>query len=251
MTDLLRLLPPVLRARDYHLYLEGGKRITDLWLSGGKAVLGHKPPRVLGELKNAAERGLFSPLPHPVEKRFIKALGGLFPGRSFRLYADDNSLSRALEEAGFSGKVSLWRPFMDRDGEDNFPVLVPVLPWSQGPAVLALEKSAEASFPSGDLVPPVLLAPSVRALYDLAAALKTFVLGRIMYPKIEKVLAKGRYSRQGIYLTVEPAIESEKYEVLFRRFLEGGFLIPPSAREPIILPLSMPPGEEAKLARLL
>ena len=183
---LLRLLPRVLRARDFHLYLDGGKRLTDLWRSGGRAVLGHKPPRVLGELKNAAERGLFTSLPHPLEGRFIKALEGFFPDRAFRLYMDESSLYRALEEAGFTGPfydpafplqnvvaqntaardsiaqaggkpdVSLWRPFLDdakaygaTSDPVSAPILIPVLPWPLAPAVLVFEKSMEASFPPG------------------------------------------------------------------------------------------------------
>ena len=53
----------------------------------------------------------------------------------------------------------------------------------------------------------------------------------------------------GIYLTRD--MDKEKYEALFRRFLEGGFLIPPSKAEPLILPFTMSDGEEAKLAQLL
>jgi hypothetical protein len=132
--ELLRLLSKVLRARDFHLYLENGKRLTDLWLSGGRAILGHKPPKVLRELKNAGERGLFSALPHPMERRFIKALEQLFPGRSFRLYMDSESLFKALGEADFS----LWRPFLTAE---NAPILLPVLPWPLAPLVLVLEKS--------------------------------------------------------------------------------------------------------------
>ena len=267
--ELLRLIPRVLRARDFHLYLEGGKRLTDLWRSGGKAVLGHKPPRVLGELKNAAERGLFTSLPHPMERRFIKALGEFFPGQSFRLYNDESALYRVLEEAGFAGPcgdpafalpasqeqnkshVSLWRPFLGDDGQAPVPVLVPVLPWPLGPAVLVVNKSAETSFPQGELIPPVLLAPAIRALYDLVAVLKNFVPKRPLYPKIEKVLKGSLFRRRGIYLAGETGMSKEKYEALFRRFLESGFLIPPSPREPFILPLSMSPGEESKLAELL
>ena len=138
--NLLRLLPRVLRARDFHLYLEGGKRLVDLWLQGGRAVLGHKPPMVLRELKNAAERGLFTPFPHPTEGRFIKALGEFFPGRIFRLYLDSGSLRRALETAGLTESVSLWRPFLEADYKssdnsrgDNSPLLLPILPWPLGP----------------------------------------------------------------------------------------------------------------------
>jgi hypothetical protein len=43
----------------------------------------------------------------------------------------------------------------------------------------------------------------------------------------------------------------EEYENLFRRFLAGGFLIPPSPAEPLILPASMSDGEESRLADLL
>ena len=249
--ELLRLLPRVLRARDFYLYLEGGKRLTDLWRSGGRAVLGHKPPLVLRELKNAAERGLFTPLPHPAERRFIKALEEFFPGRAFRLYPDESSLYRALEHAGFTGPFPLWRPFLETVPGTVFPVFIPVLPWPLGPEVLVLAKSEETSFPSGELIPPVLLAPAARALYDLAAALKEYTSKPPRYPKMEKALKESPWQRRGIYLSVQTDMDREKYAALFRRFLEAGFLIPPSPGEPIILPLSMSPGEESKLAGLL
>ena len=322
--ELLRLLPRVLRARDFHLYLENGKRLTDLWLAGGRAVLGHKPPKVLGELKNAAERGLFTPFPHPMERRFVKALTQFFPRRTFRLYADPCSLYRALVDTGFAepgiaspadtpffdpaffppepqglqggrdtnprkadrrdAKISLWRPFLDTapvkssDSQSygisytTAPILIPILPWPLGPSVLVLDESLDTSFPPGELISPVLLAPATRALYDLAAAIKAKDpnRGSKQYQKIEKALNQtnsGRansggqkhseflWQRRGIYLTIEPDIAGEKagekYETLFRNFLEGGFLIPPSVNEPLILPGIMSKGEESKLAELI
>ena len=271
---LLLLLPKILRARDFHLYTENGKRLTDLWLQGGRAILGHKPPRFLVELKNAAERGLFSPLPHPMERRIIKALSEFFPGRAFRLFLNEGSMLRALEEAGYKGpfhdpafpsnnseqrRVSLWRPFATFEKKVTDTILIPVLPWPLGPEALVLEKSLDASFPAGEIIPPVLLAPAARALHNLAASLKEPGQGRQRYRKIEKVLAEqksgtslshAQWQRQGIYLTATGDI-SEKYEEMFQRFLEGGFLIPPSPDEPIILPASMSDGEESKLAELL
>ena len=283
--DLLKLLPPVLRARDFHLYLDGGKRLVDLWLAGGKAVLGHKPPRVIGELKNASERGLFTPLPHPSEGRFIKALCKLFPNRFFRLYKDSFSMHRALAEAGLQNEfspidpaypesaaalsaksVSLWRPFLEQPALNNTsnceaPILIPVLPWPLGPDVLVLDKNEDASVKAGEKIPPVLLAPASRAVYDLLAEIKKGSRLARRYPIIEKALGKAKsgdggnggciWRRNGIYLTVKPDMETERYEVLFRHFLDGGFLIPPSPSEPAILPLSMSKGEESKLAELL
>ena len=249
--ELLNLLPAVLRARDFHLYLEGGKRLTDLYLAGGRCILGHKPPRVVGELKNAAERGLFAPFPHPLEKRFINALGSIFPDRAFRLYADSFSLFQALAQAGFDPEndknISLWRPFLDMD---EASVMIPVLPWPLGPEVLVIDKGLDESFPSGELIPPVLLAPAARALYDLVSEMKNRAFPR--YIKIEKALANSAWRRAGIYLSVDPNnIERNDYLKLFQDFLEGGFLIPPSPLEPAIFPPSMTPGEESKLADLL
>ena len=271
--ELLRQIPKVLRARDFHLYIEGGKRLVDLWLQGGRAILGHKPPRFLAELKNAAERGLFSTLPHPMERRLIKALGEFFPGRAFRLYNDEGALYGALGEAGRAGPFTdpafpraglqqsektgalFWRPFMEDPPEAA--ILIPVLPWPLGPSVLVLEKEMEASFPAGELVPPVLLAPAARALYDLTRALKDPGSKRSVksFPKIEKALGQppggSIWRTRGIYLTVEPEMDGEKYGIMFMHFLDGGFLIPPSQGEPLILPAAMSSGEESKLAELL
>jgi hypothetical protein len=251
---LLQLLPKVLRARDFHLYLENGKRLTDLWLAGGRAVLGHKPPKVLRELKNAAERGLFTPLPHPMERRFLKALAEFFPDRSFRLYMSEASLQRALLDAGFTGPVPLWRPFLRDQGSGirdwgSSPFFIPILPWPLGPEVLVLEKSMETSFPLGEIISPVLLAPALRACYDLAAKIRN--PKRQRYPKIEKALGEQNslWRRQGIYLNTDT--REEEYAALFKKFLESGFLIPPSPREPLILPAAMSKGEEVKLAGLL
>jgi hypothetical protein len=134
-TALLRSLPVIRRARDFRLYTEDGRRLTDLWQYGGHAILGHTPPAVLRELKNAASRGLFAPFPGCYEGRLIKALSRLFPGRLVRLYAGEASLRLALVRAGYdasapfrdpafpaSGTVSpppgktpptLWRPFLE------------------------------------------------------------------------------------------------------------------------------------------
>jgi len=263
---LLRLLPRVLRARDFHLYTEGGKRFVDLWLHGGRAVLGHKPPGVLLELKNAAERGLFSPFPHPLERRLTKVLAVFFPDHSFRFYNDPLSMFHAIKKAlpdecasfqvaaipdpafpdSNDGKatISLWRPFVEPI--PKAPILIPVLPWPLGPSVLALDKNLEASFPQRELIPPVLLAPAARALYDLAAQIRNPSHQR--YYRVEKAIS-GVWQRRGIYLTT--GVDREKYAELFRGFLEAGFLLPPSASEPVILPAIMSKGEETQLAKLL
>jgi hypothetical protein len=226
----------------------------------------------------------------------VKALSAIFPDRAFRFYNNTLAMHKVLEcalpgrvlpagnasvqDALFQGAaipdpafpggdadgaaVSLWRPFVESApacGQKAL-VLIPVLPWPLGPAVLAIDKSLEASFPQWELIPPVLLAPAARALYNLAAEMRN--PSRQQYHRIEKAIVgaksgppKSRVWRlQGIYLTVRSLsgsvqVDGEKYAELFKSFLEGGFLLPPSAREPAILPAVMSKGEETKLAELL
>ena len=255
--ELLRRLPPVLRGRDFRLYLDGGQRLTDLWQLGGRAILGHKPPGLLRELKNAAERGLFAPLPHPMEKRFFKALARLFPQSqfSFRLYGSMASLEAALEKAGFPGDGQTWRPFLEEaSNKSKAPLFVPVLPWVFSPAALVLEKSLEDRFPPGDLLSPVILGPATRSIYELIAAGKDG--GRPPYPRIKKALSGAgcKWRAQGIYLFPSPQLQ-ENWKQVWEYFLEEGFLLPPSPDEPLILPWRIPnilsQGEETKLANLI
>jgi hypothetical protein len=260
--SLLRSLPPVLRARDFHLYLEekktvkkGGRRncLVDLWLYGGRALLGHKPPNQLRELKNTAERGLLVPFPHPQERRFIKALTSLFngfPDRAFRVYKDGQALCAALEAAGLSYPETV-RPLHPAfSGPLPLCCLLPV-PHPLAPPVLVLDKSLEPLLPPGSLIPPAVLAVSTRAVYDLIAAAPEREKTR--YKKIEKALARNDccWRQEGIYLTRREAPVCEPWTETWKRFLESGFLLPPSPDDPLILPGILSAGEETKLAALL
>ncbi|MDR0390030.1 MAG: hypothetical protein LBH73_08160 [Spirochaetaceae bacterium] len=205
---LLANLPPIGRARGYRLYASGGRRFVDLWQYGGKALLGHTPPALLKTLKNAASRGLLTPLPHPARQRLARALEKLFPGCSFRIYPDRAALCKALKTpdpvlkapdpvlqtpdtvsrdpaapAAGPQDCQLWRPFWDEGAplafKDAPRAFVPVLPlpWMNAPEILVLKgpeqadtKGALAGLDTGDFVSPLLLAGLTRAVYDLIAA---------------------------------------------------------------------------------
>ncbi|MFP3091465.1 hypothetical protein LQZ21_14200 [Treponema sp. TIM-1] len=265
------LIPVIRRARDFRLYTDQGRRLVDLWQLGGAALLGHTPAGVLRDFKNTAERGLFAPFPHPLAGRFFKALARLFPEGDFRVYADEISLSRALERAGrdpgapfldpaFAAPKAgpadlwLWRPFLNT-GETaalspEAPIQRPVLPlpWPGTPQVLVLEKSQSHRFPPSDPVSPAILAAMVRAVYDLLAAPER---GTPRFPKIARALPRSRWQPQGIYLTLPESPDAAFYADLFRAFLTQGFLLPPTPTQPLILPGLLSPGEEASLAKLL
>jgi hypothetical protein len=286
----LRLVPPVLRARDFRLYVQGGDRLVDLWQNGGAAVLGHTPPALLRELKNFAGRCLYAPYPHPQEKRLEKALTRLFPGRVCKNYAAGTSLRSVLETAGapfpwgtayhdgdrrvvqadsltdpsighnMGPWVSLWRPFLDPAdplalSPDAPPVLLPVLPGTStlrtGIAMIDPAFEKDHPFPPSDLLPPVLLALMTRGIYDLIAASPQ--RADPPFPRLKKALLAGQWRRKGIYLfpPEAPVPGRDAWSALFHRFLEGGFLLPPDPGQPLILPGALSPGEEAKLAKLL
>jgi hypothetical protein len=92
----------------------------------------------------------------------------------------------------------------------------------------------------------VVLAAAARSIHDLLAAPP-----RPQFRKLDKALAGNpRWKRRGIYLYADLP-ELPAYTAEFRRFLDGGFLLPPVEGAPAILPGEMSPGEEAKLAALL
>ncbi|MCL2191401.1 MAG: hypothetical protein FWB79_05385 [Treponema sp.] len=266
--SLLRLVPTVLRARDFRLYTRGkGKqRIVDLWQNGGAAILGHTPPSQLRELKNTAGRGLYAPFPHFLGDRCVKALSRVFPGRDIRLYA---APPPGLEDLVSTGNAGLWRPFLDPLDPLSVPpnappVLVPVVPGIQGWRVartgqdamplgfcaLAIDgpalEAARVSFPPGDFLPPVLLTVAARGIHDLIAAAPA--RANPGFPRIAVDVGRA-WQRHGTYLI--PRRPREDWSAMFRLFLEAGFLIPPVPFQPAILPAILSPGEEAKLAGLL
>ncbi|MDR2193493.1 MAG: hypothetical protein LBP19_03365 [Treponema sp.] len=273
---LFEQLPHITRAREFRLYAANGKRYVDLWQAGGAALLGHTPPHVVRELKNTAERGLFAPLPNHLEARLLKALAKLLPGYSFYLYVGDDALYRALNAYGFNahderprlfdpafddetenqreptrwGLAALWRPFLPAD-MSAYPLLVPVAPWHLAPKMLAVRNGA---FPAGrppasDVIPPVILAATTRAIYDLLAEIERGGRGAPHVPVVTKALAASGWRQKGIYL--RPCADKGGYDALFRRFLEGGFVLPPDPEQPAILPAVLSAGEEAKLAALI
>ena len=271
MIDPLGLVPQVLRARGWRLYTKKGRncmpgRLIDLWQYGGRAILGHNPPGLLRAIKNNGERGLFTPLPHFAEDRLHKALSALLPGRSFRLYDEGTACQASLRRAldGLE-EPPQWRPFLDKETQaalQSAPVLLPVLPcpFPGAPAVIAYDPAMTGlpeKFPPSQLLSPLSLLAAARCVYDLLAAPER---GNPRLPKTDRALQKSAvWKRRGIYLYYipakhdkEPVDEGDKnYAALFRHFLEGGFLLPPSPEEPAILPGELSPGEDAKLAELI
>ncbi|MDR2803666.1 MAG: hypothetical protein LBB22_05190 [Treponema sp.] len=241
-------LPEITRARGFRLYGNGGLRLVDLWQNGGAAILGHKPSGVVREIKNTAERGLFSPFPHTARRRFTKALERLFPQMAFKVYADWRDLPDYQ-------KFPLWRPFhspLCAQGKEKIPAFRPVLPFSLAPAVIVCEKSDEHNYPPSNFPSPFMLTAAARAIYDLLSWPER---GIMRFNRVKNALAQPEAQKNwrldGIYIYSARANAEKCWPDMFRRFLDGGFLLPPEAASPIIMPAELSKGEETTLSCLL
>lgn len=239
-------MPQVLRARGYRLYTKDNRRLIDLWLNGGTAVLGHTPPNILRELKSVASRGLYAPFPHFAEGRLLKALSKLLPEYSFRLYAAPPQELTIYK---------IWRPFTDQKNPFavlNSPLLELVLPTPLSLCVIAAQSEEQlAALPPNDMLSPLLLTAATRGVYDLIAASPQRANPHL--PRTFKALKENTcpWQREGIYLTLKQAPSPEIWTALFDKFLKAGFLLPPTPDLPVILPREMSPGEDVKLAAVL
>ncbi|HUX21646.1 MAG TPA: hypothetical protein VMW69_10445 [Spirochaetia bacterium] len=265
--SLAGLLPPIRRARGFHLYDHHGKRYLDLHLSGGRSLLGHRPEKVLLELKNLASRGLLGDLPsvyearlhkallalipdHPVvrvfanEERLIAALRGVLPGMP---PAVDDPILRLGEGWGDPDSATLrrWRPLAPvTDGISGVSVLVPVLPFpaSFAPSVACFRNLPEDAAPKSDPVSPALLGALTKALYELRS-----LEGRYHEERGAPFDAPW-WQRIGPYLVAK--CEKGEYSELFRRLLEKGIYINPEFPGPSIVPLEYSEGETRPLREL-
>jgi len=104
----------VRRARGYYLYTDKKKRILDMYLSGGRAILGHRPKGVLARYKRELSKALFGVFPTKAAFELKKALRLMFP--------DYNSIVCATKEKAVSivGDVPIYRPFLQKNWSDVF-----------------------------------------------------------------------------------------------------------------------------------
>lgn len=258
------IVPRIRRARGFRLYDEAGKRYVDLYQAGGTAILGHRGPGTVREMKDVLSRGLGTALPNVYETRLKKVLRRLFPSYgSVELYAcihrglDAVSafLGRRMEErdifdpavssaGNLRGPVSYWRPFLPAGALGEPEVLIPILPGSgiSGFAAACFRTREGESVPPGDSIPACPLAGVLRAIADLAGTER----GEDAVTRAADETREWR--RRGPYLS--PEFHEGRYRDVFRLFLDAGYLLNPHYPGPSIVPGELSPGEAAGLCRL-
>ncbi len=92
--QLASQLAPVQRAREYWLYTARG-RYFDMYLGEGRALFGHRPPKLGQAIKNHISKGLYSAYPHRLLPRLVRNIQRLYP--SYTHVAIYASRTRALQ----------------------------------------------------------------------------------------------------------------------------------------------------------
>jgi len=242
--SLLREMPQIRRAREYHLYDTAGRRYLDLYQNNGRAVLGHRPSGMSVRLKNTLSRGVFAEYPSSEEGKLLKAAAALI-GEAFPVIRYYRTMERALTAAGFpgrnpadpargeTGELSLWRPFLPLSGEVRFALPVLPLPGMECGVILC---AAAGDLPDGDIPSPVTAAALTRCLWGLKA-----LTDREPAEEPAGLPAFSGWERRGPYLVwTGPA---EEYPAFFRAGLTAGVLIPPSPEMPAVLPPELTSGD--------
>jgi hypothetical protein len=250
MSEMLPL-PQIRRARGYRLYDQQGRRYLDLWQSGGRSLLGHRPARQTTLLKGILSKGLAADLPSVYTRRLERALPALLPGYAqARVVSSGQAALRlagaylgrgvsaaevadpALAEGPSGAEVSLWRPGLETGGPGSPrpSVLIPVLPFGLGgaPAAVCFAGPLPGGFPDSEVVSPFLVAGALRSLYDLRRQESPEWLGEELFSGV------AGWRRRGIYLV--PGCDEARYGEVFRAFLQGGVLLSPTFPGPSILP---------------
>lgn len=280
MNDLLRLLPPVRRARGNRLYTTDGKRFLDLWLDDGRGILGDRDRYTRTFAANAADKGLTRPYPGLYDARFAKAVTAIWPGfGTVKLFSsEDRALVTAASILGIqpisrassmlidsaarpsgtadtvvngSTRLAIARPFVAIPGTcdlalPRLPCPRPFAPWcllARDGTAAALALSAE----EGDLVPAQSLVSASRGLSSLEASVRDGY-GEALWARFDKRMGTW-FERSGPYLF--PKATPAGYQAFFQAALDGGALLSPLPDAPSVIPPDFDDGELAKLAKSL
>ncbi|MBP7263137.1 MAG: hypothetical protein KBB32_03115 [Spirochaetia bacterium] len=246
--DLLRLLPPVRRVRGNRLYTADGARYLDLWLDGGRAILGERERQARVQAANAADKGLSRCYPGLYDRRFAKAVLATWPGfAAIRVFLNDERALAALGRLGAKPET----PRVLQAPSSSARFILPRLPCPRPFAPAPVLARSEADFGSerGELVPQLMLAAGARALASWAGAEREGY-GPGLWARFDKRLSAW-FERDGPWLWARGRPRGAEYERFFRACMAGGALVSPDPDEPSAVPPDFDDGELVKLVRAL
>ena len=264
----------VRRARGYYLYTEKNVRLLDLWLDGGKAILGRRAGQANLVYKQFLDKGLTGFLPTKADVQLRRALEALLPDYPvIRWYETQDKAERiagSVLQAGQNGTVQplpVWRPFLDLASDsqepiaDNIMLVTPAYPVPCG--ILVAGSRFEERLPPSDVLFPPLAYSLARAFFDLKHKMEELQLkeikiedghhsemagrsARVSHTIVKKrqavlnrkaeaeCLIPGVWTQKGWSLF--PHIPEAEYPAFFLQALDAHVLISPEYGTPSILP---------------
>ncbi len=235
--DFFEGLPPIKRCRDYHLYDYKGNRYLDLYLDGGRALMGHKPGKTMLPVKNSLEKGIWAAYPSVYTARLMKLLGKLFPDYAHRALFANGERARAALEARDMASATDWIPLTEQGGETL--LVRPLLPGiDQTCIVLSSRDPSE-----GDLISPVLLEGIIRSFHDFQLFRE-----RTDFRFWENFDGLRDWTRKGPCLYY---IGEGDYDMVRKRALENRVFLPGRKEQPVCLPGQLSPHEMKILGTIL
>ena len=240
------------RARNCFLYTAKGVRLTDMFLEGGRAILGWGGSSAFTVFKNVLSRGLtgsfdtdFTPHAEGGKSQLSRAVSELLASeRDICLFTGKQAaLKSALETAPDS--TSIYKPWAEgADWSKVKAVIIEApLPWTASCWILAVEAGTAIPAESA-AIPAPLCAAICRSIYNLIAALQEreekdwFIY--------DSVLTK-YWTRKGPYLY--PKVSKELYPLFVRHCLDQEIVISPIYEQPSIVPFGADKGVFRKLER--
>jgi len=264
--ERLSLLPPIRRARLWRLYAEAEisgrpRRYLDLWMDGGRALLGAKGTGIGTAAKAAIDTGLLRPVPSIWERRLKQELRRTYPDYAeARVFLSDERALAAVGKTTFydparrgsepsETALEIIRPFGEHLGSGpDAPLALPLLPCPSAlsPSIILFRDRKQATQVEGDILPPLRLSAAHRALCELAHMRQWY--REELWAKVDRRL-KERFERRGPYLFLRET--KTDYDTVFKAALQAGVLLPPDPELPSIIPGDFDDGELAALARAL
>ena len=256
-------MPLVVRAREYHLYGQDGRRFIDFFQNHGRAILGHRPAGVLRAIKGTAARGLVAEYPSIYLGRLEKLVEQLLPGYHVaRFYNGLRYTIEVLQQANgapltvadpalapivSNQRVAFWRPFL-ADVEVIADVLIPILPFPGNfvcELVCVKDAAIAKQLPPSDAISPLVLDLLIKTTGSLLALTEE---QRQQFSRKTSLHARmshfsGPYCISGL--------EGEAYEEFHAAALAAGVVLPPMSDAPIIVPPILSDGEMVSFLRVL
>ena len=275
-TEIRKRYGNIRRARGYYLYTEKNVRLFDLWLDGGKAILGRRTGQANLVCKQFLDKGLTGSLPTKADVQLRRALESLLPDYPIiRWYETQDKAERIagsvlpVGQNGTAQPLPVWRPFLDLDPAsdsqepiaDNLMLVTPAYPVPCG--IIAAGSRFEGRLPPSDVLLPPLAYSLARAFFDLKHKMEELQIKEIKIEDGHYSEAAGRSARvshtivkkrqaalnrkaeaerliPGVWTQkgwyLFPHIPEAEYPALFLQALDAHVLISPEYGTPSILP---------------